>query len=208
MHLPNDVWLRTLRDETDRLSERIALLSREEVRRYESFRHDDRRRAFLLGRAAARTLAAERLGISPGDVDLEVAADGSVYLRDSELRVSISHSGILGAAVLAQRPVGLDVERIRKPHPGLRDRILSERERDEAGRLPIPPDETTLLYWTLKEAVLKGRRTGLRQSTRSVELSVDYNERRAMAELEGGVRWEAVFGISDGYMMSIAFPEG
>lgn len=205
MHLPDDIWLRTLRDESDRSSERIALLSRAELRRYESFSHDDRRRSFLLGRAAARTLAAEQLGIPASDVNLEVAADGSVYLPGEELRVSISHSGTLGAAVLARRPVGLDVERIRTPHPRLRDRILSERERDDAVRLPIPSDETTLLYWTLKEAVLKGRRTGLRQSTRSVELSIDYQERRATANLDDGAEWEAVFGASDGYLMSIAY---
>src|SRR5690625_1699632 len=118
---------------------------------------------------------------------------------------SRSHSGILGAAVLARRAVGLDVERTRTPHPRLRDRILSERERDEAARLPIPPDETSLLYWTLKEAVLKGRRTGLRQSTRSVELSIDYHERRAIANLDNGATWEAVFSASDGYLMSIAY---
>src|SRR5690625_7071219 len=136
MHLPDDIWLRTLRDEADRSSERIALLSHAELRRYESFSHDDRRRSFLLGRAAARTLAAEQLGIPASDVHLEVAADGSVYLPGEELCVSISHSGILVAACLARRPVAPVVERSGIPHARLRDRIPTERERYEALRLP------------------------------------------------------------------------
>src|SRR5690625_7674726 len=98
MHLPDDIWLRTLRDEADRSSERIALSSHAELRRYESFSHDDRRRSFLLGRAAARTRTAEQLGIPTGDANLAVAARRSAYLPGAELCVARSHRRTLGRA--------------------------------------------------------------------------------------------------------------
>lgn len=110
----------------------------------------------------------------------------------------------MAAVAIAERAVGLDVERIRAPHPRLYERILSPRERVMVEALPVSLEQATLLVWTLKEAVVKGLRTGLRRPMRSLELEIDYQGRRASVDGVHG-EWEANFAVVDGYLVSLAY---
>lgn len=207
MRLPSDIWLKIVRDEPDLASRRLELLSEEEHGRLETFAHQSRRTSFVLGRAAARLLVADRLGVPLDDVRLEVAPGGAVDVAGEDLRLSISHSRDMAAVAVAERPVGLDVEWIRAPHPKLHERILSPREEAMVKRLPVSFDQATLLVWTLKEAVTKALRTGLRRSMKSVELDIDYQERRATVhDVDGD--WHALFAFIDGYLLSLAYRAG
>lgn len=204
MKLPSDVWLKIVRNEAALDARRLGLLSDEEHGRLETFTHHSRRTSFVLGRAAARLLVADRLNLPEEDVRLEVHPSGAVDVAGSDLRLSISHSRDLAAVAVADRAIGLDVERIRTPHPALHQRILSDRERAMAERLPMPFDQATLLVWTLKEAVVKGMRTGLRRPMQSFEVEVDYDARRAA--FHGFTdAWEAFFAEIDGYLLSLAY---
>ena len=150
---------------------RPDLLSPEESARLAAFRHEARRRGFVLGRAAARTLLAESLGCSPEAVPLAVGADGAPEVQGAPLHVSIAHAaGDLGGAAIASRAVGLDLEAIRQRRPDLWRRMLRPDEYAVLEALGGPTDETQTLLWSLKEAVLKGRRTGLRAGMHSVRL--------------------------------------
>ena len=85
--------------------------------------------------------------------------------------VSIAHAaGDLGGAAIASRAVGLDLEAIRQRRPDLWRRMLRPDEYAVLEALGGPTDETQTLLWSLKEAVLKGRRTGLRAGMHSVRL--------------------------------------
>lgn len=204
MKLPDDVWLKIVRDEPDLAARRLGLLSDEEQGRLERFAHHARRTSFVLGRAAARLLVADRLAVPVADVRLEVAPDGAVDVAGADLCLSISHSREMAAVAVAERAIGLDVERIRPPHPGLHERILSPREQVMVGGLPVSREEGTLLSWTLKEAVVKGLRTGLRRPMRSLELDIDYGSRLArVTGVEG--EWEAAFAVIDTFMVSVAY---
>ena len=156
------------------------VLSAAERARVVGFGSADRRRRFALGRSAARTLAAERLGCAPADVPLAVGADGALRLDGQGcdgLHVSISHAGRGGNAVsvaaLADRPVGVDVEAVAARHPALWRRVLRDDEHDLLDALGGPTDSAQTLLWSMKEAVLKGQRTGLRAGARSVRLALD-----------------------------------
>ncbi len=180
------------------------MLSAEEQVRLETFAHHSRRTSFVLGRAAARLLAADRLRLPIDDVELQVSPGGAVDVADADLFLSISHSRDMAAVAIAERAVGVDVEFMRAPHPKLHERILSPRERKMVESLPVPFDQGTLLVWTLKEAVVKALRSGLRRPMRSVELDIDFDDRRAyVQDLDGD--WEALFAMIDGYLLSLAY---
>ena len=191
MTRPDPVSIRLL----GRESARLGVLSGEEHLRLEGFGHLARREGFVLGRTAARTLLAEALGCTPEAAPLVVAEDGAPVVSGAPFFVSIAHAGgHLGGAALAERPVGLDLEAIRPRHPDLWRRILTPEEHSALDALGGPTDEAQTLLWSLKEAVLKARRTGLRAGMRSVRLgALDPVGHSAEAEDSDGGTWTLGF---------------
>ena len=184
-----------------------------------AFKSADRRVRFALGRRAARTLAAERYGCAPADVPLTVGPDGAPRLAGAY--VSISHAGRggghgpapVGAAVVGDRPVGVDVEAVARRHPALWRRILRDDEGEVLDALGGPTDRAQTLVWSMKEAVLKGQRTGLRAGARSVRLALDAappdgagGAGRAWAEASGA--WRLAYADLGGLWLVVAWAEG
>ena len=172
-HLPADTLLRRVRWDATRGEARRALLSDAERARLDGYGEAKRQREFLLGRVAARELLAERLGCAPPAVPLAVAESGAVDVNDetSDLRVSISHTGKEAVAAVAEQPVGVDLERIRKRPERLHRFLLAEEERPLLEQLPMPEADAFTLCWALKEAVLKAQRCGLRRSPKTVRIA-------------------------------------
>ena len=70
---------------------------------------------------------------------------------------SISHSDNAVAVAVSDRPVGVDIERLDRPHGAmLPDKILTDEQRSTYDRLP-PADRPRFLVerWTVKEARFK-----------------------------------------------------
>lgn len=89
-------------------------------------------------------------------------------MGDDTVRVSLSHSGHLGAIARASVPVGVDVERARPD----RDRLRVARRLTAEEQAFVGTDEGRfLLVWTAKEAVLKARGSGLAGGLETVPLT-------------------------------------
>ena len=167
-----EVRLHRVRWDAARASGRRAFLSDEERARLDGYGVEKRRREFLLGRVAARQLLSDVLGAAPAEVPLAVAEDGAVEVGgDGAWRVSISHTGEEAVAAVAERAVGVDLERIRERPERLHRFLLSEEERPLLERLPMPEADAFTLCWALKEAVLKAQRCGLRRSPKTVRIA-------------------------------------
>lgn len=207
MLLPSDITFRHLRFDPDHLAGWRAMLSDEEEERVRGFTQEKRIREFILGRAAARLLLSERLGIHPGVVPLEVAESGAVTVAESPVSVSIAHSGDHAVAAAASRGVGVDIESIAPRHASLHRYLLHPDEHDLLDSVPLDPDRAQILVWTLKEATLKAMGTGLRFSPKKLRLHVDFAAERAVVEVEGGGRWSACFEQWDNYYVALAFSE-
>lgn len=190
-----------------------AGLTDAERARVASFGHADRRRGFVLGRAAARALLADRLGVAKADVPLGVASDGAPVVGGAPgLCVSIAHAGrgaaAVGVAAVAPCPVGVDAEPIRPRRPDLWRRLLRPDEHALLDRLGGPTDRTQTLLWSLKEAVLKGQRTGLRAGARSVRLALDDKRRTGAAVADASGAWRLAWADIGGLWVSVAWVDG
>ncbi|MAQ92259.1 MAG: 4'-phosphopantetheinyl transferase [Rhodothermaceae bacterium] len=194
-----------------------ALLSHTERERMATFGHPDRQRQFLLGRTAARSLVGATLATRPEAVVLRVGADGAPVVDG--VRLSIAHTGhaesVAAAAAVAAGPVGVDLERVARRRPDLWRRILRPDEYGVLEALGGPTDDAQTLLWTLKEAVLKGQRTGFRAGGRSVCLALDADGRpadhgRATAEADGSGAWTVAFRRDGDLWLAVAWqaPEG
>lgn len=153
--------------------------SEAERARIDRFRMSADRTRALVGRGLARALLGHTLGIEPGEVQLREGQHGRPELCESPapgIDFNVSHSGdwaIVGVTLGAA--VGVDVEQVR-PVADL-DSLMGSVLRPSEARVLARLDDRDrldrfLCCWTLKEASLKARGTGLGGGLASVELEV------------------------------------
>lgn len=178
----DEVHLYAVTATEERLSRWRSWLSPRERERVNTFGARSRREEFVAGRAAARHLLAAALDVDPPAVPLIVADDGAVDVggregrstatRGGEWLLSITHCGPHAVAGIAPHPVGLDLEAIVERDPGLERFLMHPDDRGLLEALPYDHSASLVLVWTLKEAVLKARRSGFRTSPKKLRLSI------------------------------------
>ena len=187
-----------------------ALLDPEERARCGTFGSAERRRSFIAGRTALKTLVARHTGKAPGAVHIHVAEAGSLSV-DGPWHVSLAHSGVWAVAALAPVPIGIDLEQIQPRDPAVARFLFAPDDRDTLDTLPGTDSERLVLAWTLKEAVLKARRSGFRCSPKAIQLQVDAQAQTAHATVARTTphdHWHLSFGRRHGYWWAWALPAG
>ena len=183
-------------------------LSRKEKEYLETITHEKRRREFTAGRILARTQAASLLNLPPPEVRLDICEDGSLDLTDTPYSISLAHTKHSACAVIGLNTrVGIDLETIASRHERLYQFILSEEEYPLLDALPMDRDRILILCWTLKEATLKGMRTGFRCSPKKLKLHIDPKHQLAEIETPGNQTWQAHYQELDNTYLSIAYPK-
>ena len=129
---------------------------RERSRAYR--RPEDRARCLAAGWLLAR--AARRLG--PGVIREARDGKGKPYLPDfTGTYISLTHSGPWVACAIHDRPVGVDIERVRPADAGLAGAFMSPRELELYAGSPEADRPAFLCRtWTAKEAYLKAVGSG------------------------------------------------
>jgi 4'-phosphopantetheinyl transferase len=136
----------------------IDALSAEERVRAARFVHAPARLRFVAGRALARSVLAEHLGLGdPRAVELMIATGGRPRLRDDRLQFNLAHSAERVLLAVGSEPLGVDVER---GDPG--------RVTDALARSCLTADECAeadaeafFELWAAKEACMKATGDGL-----------------------------------------------
>jgi len=148
-------------------------LSEGERRRVVSFRSARRRAEFVATRRALRQQLAERVGVNPEAVPIDIDEDGKPLLGQDGVYFNLSHTVGLGLVAVADTPVGVDVE--------LADRAVPELPfLDElAAALGV----SKVLAWCLVEAVIKAHGSGLAGVQKLRWSGRDANE--AVFEIDG-----------------------
>ncbi len=103
---------------------------------------------------SALGICADRMGIRLPS--LEKDQNGAPVPFDG-VHWSLTHKAAYVGAVLAFRPIGIDIERIRPFQPGLFKKIAADTEWALMGRT----DASLARLWSAKEAVLKAGGTGI-----------------------------------------------
>jgi phosphopantetheine--protein transferase-like protein len=85
------------------------------------------------------------------------------------LCVSLSHKNRRAIAIVANTPVGIDIELIEDKTEGFYEMAFTDGERALLDNLPKP--ETAVRFWVAKEACSKKAGTGLGGAPRSFEVS-------------------------------------
>lgn len=158
------------------VSQAERVLNAQELSRANRFVHADVRRRFIICRSRLRHLLAQKLGIEPAQVAFRYERWGKPQLDhpgQPDWHFNVSHSADWAMIVLAQVPVGVDLE-ARNPRMQFRaiaSQILNDRERSIWQKLPPPQQEiNTWRLWVCKEALLKAMGLGIAEGLRQVSL--------------------------------------
>lgn len=148
----------------------LALLDEGERQRWERFRQERDRAGFLLGKVLTRSVLAARLGCRPEELVFSPDLHGKPRLKHPAapmLLFNLSHTpGMAVLAVAEGREPGVDVESFRRKV----DALALARRYFATPELAILDtldgealQEHFITLWTLKEAWLKAKGTGLRE---------------------------------------------
>lgn len=123
---------------------------------------EDKRLSLGAGLLLQKALAEH--GLSPQDTVLARTESGKPYFpAHPKLHVSLSHSGTQAMCVLADCPVGCDVEKLGPWKPKIAAHFFAPEEQALFPDLPDDAARSDLFYrlWTLKESYIKAIGTGL-----------------------------------------------
>jgi 4'-phosphopantetheinyl transferase len=191
-----DVWLLDPLPLTLRSQKDLPLSTEEWVRAARLVRKADRL-AFVAARVLARMLLARTASCEPHVIGLELDARGrpSITWPDRLRRydVSISHTqGLVGVAIAGRGAVGLDLEPLDRPVEvaSLADLVLAVPERNALRDLPAEAAQARFLrLWTLKEAYLKARGTGLAEDPAAIAFDPDCDPMAVTLLPSDGASW-------------------
>lgn len=188
-----------------------AWLTPAEHERYGRYRFQPDRDMFLLGRAMARTLVGEALGVGPCEWTWREGPRGRPEV-DADVSFNIAHTaGLVLCAVSRIGHVGVDAEhRLRAPiDPRMFRRYCAP---DEAADIERRPDshrqDQFLKYWTLKEAYLKARGLGITVHLADLSFSLDDPIRlNRLNGFEDNLEWAFVLDTpDDAHVVAAAAP--
>jgi 4'-phosphopantetheinyl transferase len=170
---------------SDASAELVRLLDDDERRRLRAYRRREDRARFLVGCALAKTVAGRAVGADPARIRFDRScpacgeAHGKPRLPGATVELSVSHSGeLVGVALSAVAPVGLDVELVRDAE--VVETALTPHEH-AAVAAAEDPGRAFAVCWTRKEAAAKAIGAGLRLDPREVAVSSPFEPPRLLS---------------------------
>ncbi len=117
--------------------------------------------ATILGEWMAKCAIAQHCGIPIEQIRLDRTPQGKPFVVDGNLHFSISHSGEGVVCAVDDRPIGIDMERLRPCHPSLSRRLCTSEDLTFLNQWAEDTDKGLLTIWTAKEAYFKCIGTGI-----------------------------------------------
>lgn len=153
-----------IRDLTDaEYSKWYSLMSEDKQHRVDRFRFLDDKKRTVVGEMLARKAIAEWCGVAPESISFGIKEHGKPYAIDLSIEFNISHSGDMVVCAVDDKPIGIDIEKIRPIDLTVAERICTDKELLYIfGHTPTEQDftyttNTEILtrffeLWTAKEA--------------------------------------------------------
>ena len=159
--IADGVWLYTadIKDISDAEFEKCFLLMSDEKRKtVEHFRSEEDKKRSIAADMLARRAVAEQCGTPEADISFYREQGGKPHVLGDITEFNVSHSADLVVCAVSDKPIGVDVEKIRDIDLGVAKRFFTENEIRYVGN----STENFFEIWTKKEAVVKCIGSGLR----------------------------------------------
>lgn len=148
------------------------LMSENKKSRVDKYRFDDAKKRTVFGEMLARKAIADLCKVDIQTVEIEAQKNQKPYAKGIDVHFSISHSKDVVVCAVSDKPIGIDVEKIRPINLSVAKRVCTDDELLEVfGRVPKDDDfgytdNTQVLtrffkQWCAKEAYVKCSGKGL-----------------------------------------------
>lgn len=139
-----DIFIAKIRIDEEKMLEEVSLSSQDK-KKYAAMTSKKRRQEWL----TCRVLLSNVLG---KNFLLEYQSNGKPYLLQPKKNISISHSKEYVAIAIAEKKIGIDIEKIDKRILKLKEKILNSRE---VNRFVAADERVLHIIWGIKESVYK-----------------------------------------------------
>lgn len=103
----------------------------------------------------ARRGISNYFGIDPKEISFRSGKNGKPYADGLDIHFSLSHSGNLAVCAISDKPVGIDVEKIRDVNMGVAQKCFTDREQYYVFSDKRKMQKRFFEIWTKKEAYAK-----------------------------------------------------
>lgn len=149
-----------------------SLMSKENQNRVERFRFIDDKKRTVAGEMLARIAISAWCNVSPESIVFNKSKNGKPFAEGLDVEFNISHSHDMVVCAVSDKPIGIDIEKIRPINLNVAKRICTKDElvylfghEPNDADFNQKPDNTTLTrffeIWTAKEAYVKCIGTGI-----------------------------------------------
>lgn len=155
------VWVVDLSKNQSEFEHLLTLVEQQKIQRLIYPHH---RACSLSMRVQLRVLLSRYLQLEPESVEIGIAEYGKPYLKGSNLRFNLSHSGDVALVAVSLEEVGVDIEHWRPLDnmDALVKRNFSLEEQKQWQSIPVDKHEATFFdTWACKEAFIKSTGRGL-----------------------------------------------
>lgn len=139
-----------------------SFITAEKLDRIRQFRFDADKKLSLYSEVLIRAIICSILNIRNSEIVFEKNEYGKPFLKDHpDFHYNLSHTRNAIAAAVSDRPVGVDIEKIKKADLRLAKRFFSPGENDYITKDGADTDKHFTEVWTRKEAYVKYTGKGL-----------------------------------------------
>ncbi|NLA86442.1 MAG: 4'-phosphopantetheinyl transferase superfamily protein [Clostridiales bacterium] len=150
----------------------MRYVSGERRERLLRYRSDIDRKLGVYAEVLLRCMISLGWGAEYRELDIKAGNTGKPYLTGFPYcEFSISHTRNAVAAAVSDKPVGVDVERVREIDIGIAKRVFSDNELISLGDTDKDINRQFFSIWTKKEALVKYFGTGLTNNLKSLDVT-------------------------------------
>lgn len=160
------------------LSHYLGFLNAAEKLRYDQY-HSHAARIFLISRALVKTVLADKLGISPHQVNIQLHPNGKPFVQGSKaVYFNLTHSAdVIILAMTEEGEIGVDIEQVDREFEWMRvDSVLDLSEIEWIKEKELTDSSSVyqrfFQIWTLKEAYIKCTGEGMSRHLKKLNFHV------------------------------------
>lgn len=153
------------------LEELLQAIGLDKADRLSRYRYDRDRKIGLYAEILLRSLIAMTTGTANRDIDIRLGRTGKPYLASTPwLEFNVTHTRYAVAVALSNRPVGVDIEKIRPTELHIAPDIFTENELRWLNQAAEDRPRRFVELWTKKEALVKHDGDGLPSNLKTVDV--------------------------------------